>query len=119
MLQAPARRLCATGSSFPSSRAGQSLFTIDPAPFEAAVARAQAEVASAEATHAQAARNARRYKPLYEARAASQKDYDDALTTEGAADVLEARADAVIARDSMPPERLRALNPLCSRMRVA
>lgn len=75
-------------------RAGQSLFTIDPAPFEAAVARAQAEVASAEATHAQAARNARRYKPLFEARAASQKDYDDAVSAEeiAAAGLKAARA---------------------------
>lgn len=63
-------------------RAGQSLFTIDPAPFAAAVARAQAELASAEATHAQAARNAKRLKPLFEARAASQKDYDDAVSAE-------------------------------------
>ena len=63
-------------------RAGQSLFTIDPAPFEAAVARAEAEVASAQAAHAQAARNAKRYKPLFEAKAASQKDYDDAVSAE-------------------------------------
>lgn len=63
-------------------RAGQSLFTIDPAPFEAAVARAEAEAASAQAAHAQAARNAKRYKPLFEAKAASQKDYDDAVSAE-------------------------------------
>ena len=35
-------------------RAGDSLFTIDPAPFQAAVARAEAELASAEARRAQA-----------------------------------------------------------------
>lgn len=63
-------------------RAGQSLFTLDPAPFEAALARAQADVASAEAGLAQAARNARRYKPLYEAKAVSQKEYDDAVSAE-------------------------------------
>lgn len=63
-------------------REGQSLFTIDPAPFEAALARAQAEAASAQAAHAQAARNAARFKPLFEAQAASQKDYDDAVSAE-------------------------------------
>lgn len=75
-------------------RAGQSLFTIDPAPFEAAVARAEAEAASAQAAHAQAERNARRYKPLYEARAASQKDYDDAVSAQeiAAASLKAARA---------------------------
>src|SRR5215213_2461862 len=44
---------------------GQSLFTIDPAPFEAALARAQADVAAAEARVDQAKRNAARLKPLY------------------------------------------------------
>jgi membrane fusion protein, multidrug efflux system len=76
-------------------RAGESLFTIDPAPFEVAVARAEADVASAEASHAQAARNAKRYKPLYEAKAASQKDYDDAVSAE---EVAAANAKALRAR---------------------
>jgi len=76
-------------------RAGESLFTIDPAPFEVAVARAEADVASAEASLAQAARNAKRYKPLYESKAASQKDYDDAVSAE---EVAAANAKAARAR---------------------
>jgi membrane fusion protein (multidrug efflux system) len=63
-------------------RAGQSLFTIDPAPFEVAVSRAEADLAGAEANYAQASRNVKRFKPLYEAKAASQKDYDDAVSAE-------------------------------------
>ena len=43
---------------------GQSLFTIDPAPFQIALQRAQATVASAEAKLDQAQRNAARLKPL-------------------------------------------------------
>jgi biotin carboxyl carrier protein len=41
----------------------------------------------------------------------AQKDYDDALTTEGAVDVLEARADAVIAHEAydLAVDTLRAL----------
>jgi HlyD family secretion protein len=41
----------------------------------------------------------------------AQKDYDDALTTEGAVDVLEARADAVIAYEAydLAVDTLRAL----------
>jgi membrane fusion protein (multidrug efflux system) len=44
---------------------GESLFTIDPVPFETAVARAEADVAAAEARLEQARRNAARFKPLY------------------------------------------------------
>ncbi len=73
---------------------GQSLFTIDPAPFEAALARAQADVAAAEARVDQAKRNAARLKPLYAEKAVSQKEYDDAVSGEliGAADLKAARA---------------------------
>ena len=73
---------------------GQSLFTIDRAPYEAALARAQADVAAAQARAQQAARNAARLKPLYAEKAVSQKDYDDAVSAEqiGAADVKAAKA---------------------------
>jgi len=75
-------------------RAGQSLFALDAAPFEAAAARAEADVTAAEARLSLAARTARRLKPLYEAKAASQKDYDDAVSAEevAGADVKAARA---------------------------
>jgi membrane fusion protein, multidrug efflux system len=56
---------------------GQSLFTIDPKPFEAALARAVADVAAAEARYEQAKRNAARMKPLYAEKAVSQKENDD------------------------------------------
>jgi membrane fusion protein (multidrug efflux system) len=73
---------------------GQSLFTIDPKPFEAALARAVADVAAAEARYAQAQRNAARLKPLYAEKAVSQKEHDDAVSAEaiGAADVNAAQA---------------------------
>jgi membrane fusion protein (multidrug efflux system) len=74
--------------------AGQSLFTIDPAPYEAVATRSEADVVAAEARLANASRNARRLKPLFEQKAASQKDYDDAVSAEevSAADVKAARA---------------------------
>jgi membrane fusion protein (multidrug efflux system) len=73
---------------------GQSLYTIDPAPFEAALQRAVADVAAAEARYEQAKRNAARFKPLYAEKAVSQKEYDDAASAElvGAADVKAANA---------------------------
>jgi membrane fusion protein (multidrug efflux system) len=73
---------------------GQSLYTIDPAQFQAVAARAQADVAAAEARLEQAKRNVARFKPLYAEKAVSQKDYDDAVSAEqiGTADLKAARA---------------------------
>ena len=61
---------------------GQSLFTLDTAPYLNAAARAEADLASAEARLAQAQRQAVRLKPLIEAKAISQKDFDDAVSAE-------------------------------------
>src|SRR5258708_28133031 len=66
-------------------RAGQSLFTIDPVPFQAVVARAEADVAAAEARQASASRNAKGMKPLFDATAAPQRDYAEAVSPDGAA----------------------------------
>ena len=73
---------------------GQSLYTIDAAPFVAAAARAEAEVASAEARLAQARKNAARMKPLYAEKAVSQKEFDDSTSAEaiGEADLKSAKA---------------------------
>src|SRR3954471_22873618 len=54
---------------------GQSLYSIDAAPFEAAAARGKADVAAAEARYEQAKRNAARLKPLYAEKAVSQKEH--------------------------------------------
>jgi len=79
---------------------GESLFSIDPAPFETALARAEADVAGAQARLAQARRTAARLKPLYAERAVSQKDYDDAVSAEAIqeADLKSARARLAEAR---------------------
>lgn len=75
-------------------RQGQSLYTLDPAPFESALAAARADQAGAEARLAQAEHNAARLKPLFAAKAASQKEYDDAVSAEAIAqaDLKAARA---------------------------
>jgi membrane fusion protein (multidrug efflux system) len=80
---------------------GKSLYTIDRAPFESALARAEADVAGAEARHAQARRNAARLKPLIEAKAISQKDFDDAASAEQIAE-----ADLRVARARLTDARL-------------
>jgi len=75
-------------------RQGQSLYTLDPAPFQAALNRADADVASAEAKLAMSSRTLARLKPLWEARAVSQREYDDAASAEqvARADVKGAQA---------------------------
>lgn len=89
---------------------GQSLYTIDAAPFEAAVSRAEADVAAAQARYEQAQRNAARLKPLLAEKAVSQKESDDALSGEaiGAADLKAARARLTEAKLNLAYTRVEA-----------
>src|SRR5688572_5108513 len=91
-------------------RSGQSLYQIDAAPFEAAASRAEADVSAAEARLNAAQRNAARMKPLLAAKAASQKDVDDAVSAEdvAAADVKAARARLREARLNLEYTRVEA-----------
>ena len=75
--------------------AGQPLFQIAAAPYEAAMASARASVARAQANLAQASAQVRRYKPLVAANAVSRQDYDNAVAAEklAEADVAVAKAN--------------------------
>ncbi|MDE2297502.1 MAG: efflux RND transporter periplasmic adaptor subunit, partial [Burkholderiales bacterium] len=75
-------------------KAGQLLFQIDPAPYRATAASAQAALARAQANLAQASALAERYKPLLDANAISKQDYVNAVAAQqaGQADVAAARA---------------------------
>lgn len=75
-------------------KAGQSLFSLDAAPFAAVLARQEADLAAVQARLDQARRNAARLKPLRTGQLVSQKDYDDATSAESiaAADVGAAAA---------------------------
>jgi len=81
-------------------KAGQSLFSLDAAPFAAALARQEADLAAVQARLDQARRNAARLKPLRAEKAVSQKDLDDAESAESiaAADVKAAEAKVREAR---------------------
>jgi membrane fusion protein (multidrug efflux system) len=86
------KRLFVEGSDV---RAGQALFKIDPASYQALVASAQASVARAQAALTQAKAQAERYKPLVEANAISKQEYVNAVAAEktAEADVAVARAN--------------------------
>lgn len=75
-------------------RAGQRLFSIDPAPYAAAQSSAQASLAKAQANLSQTTMLAERYKPLVEANAISKQDYANAVVAQklAEADVAAARA---------------------------
>jgi len=81
-------------------KAGQLLFSIDPAPYTAAAASAQAALARDEANASQAKALADRYKPLVEANAVSKQEYVNAVATAkaSAADVAVSKAALDTAR---------------------
>ena len=79
---------------------GQSLFTVDPAPFQVALAKAEADLSVADVRLAQARRETARLKPVREAKAFSQKELDDSISAEqvAEAEVKSARARVSEAR---------------------
>jgi membrane fusion protein, multidrug efflux system len=87
------RRLFAEGADV---RAGQPLFTIDPAPYAAAHASAQATLARAQANLGQASALAERYKPLVEANAISKQDYANAVAAQKQAEAEVAAGRAAV-----------------------
>jgi membrane fusion protein, multidrug efflux system len=84
------KRLFREGSDV---KAGQALFTIDSAPYAAAVASARAGQARAEANVAQASALVDRYKPLVEANAISKQDYANAVAAQ-----KQAQADVAVGK---------------------
>lgn len=67
-------------------KAGQALFEIDRAPYEIALAQAKAEQAQQQARLDQARREAKRLKQLLAQKAISQREYDDAVSSEALAE---------------------------------
>ncbi len=75
-------------------RAGQPLFRIDSAPYQANVASAKAAVARAQANLGQTRALAERYKPLVEANAISKQEYANAVAAQKASEAEVAAAEA-------------------------
>jgi membrane fusion protein (multidrug efflux system) len=80
--------------------ASQRLYQIDPAPYRAALASAEAMLARAEAALASATALAERYKVLLAGNGVAQQDYDNAVAARGqaAADVATGKAAVQTAR---------------------
>lgn len=91
------KRLFTEGSEV---KAGQVLYQIDPAPYQAALASARAALGKAEASLTQARAQAERYKPLVEANAVSKQEYVNVVAAhrQAEADVAANRAAVQIAQ---------------------
>lgn len=101
------RRLFTEGAEV---RAGQPLYEIDPAPYQATLHRAEATLASAKAQLNAARLLAERYEPLQQRGVVSRQDYDNAMAGRlaGEAAVAAARAALESARIDMGYTQLRA-----------
>jgi membrane fusion protein (multidrug efflux system) len=97
-------------------KAGQTLFQIDPAPYQAALNSARANVGKAEANLNQAATQAARYKPLVEANAVSKQEYVNIVAAQKSAeaDVAAQRAALQIAQINTGYANVRA--PIAGRI---
>lgn len=77
-------------------KAGQILLQIDPAPFKAALNRAQGELARAEASLSETETVVRRYAPLVKIDAVSQQDFDAAKAAHNVARAARQSAAAEV-----------------------
>lgn len=93
-------------------RQGDSLFTIDPAPFQVALSRAEADLGVVEARLAQAKREAARLKAVIESRAVSQKELDDAVSAEQVSEAEVNSARARVAEATLNLEYTRVASPI-------
>jgi len=97
-------------------KAGDLLFQIDPAPFKAALSRAEAELARADAQLFQAQATVKRYEPLVKINAVSQQDFDVARATlrSTQADKRSAQANVETAKLDLGYAQVRA--PIAGRI---
>jgi membrane fusion protein (multidrug efflux system) len=95
--------------------AGQQLYQIDPAPFKANLAGAEASLAHARASLVAARLLAQRYKPLAEAHAVSQQDYDNAVASQAQAEADVASGEAALETARINLTYTRVLSPISGR----
>jgi membrane fusion protein (multidrug efflux system) len=101
------KRLFTEGSDV---KAGQVLYQIDPATYQAAFASAKAFESRAEANLIPARLKEERYKDLVKIKAVSQQDYDDAYAAlkQAEADVASTRASVETARINLAYTKVKA-----------
>ena len=91
-------------------KAGQQLFQVYIAPYQAAYDQAKAQLLNAQAAASRASGQLRRYAPLVKAHAVSSQDYDNTLATarEAEAQVAQAKANVEAAAVNLNYTHVRA-----------
>lgn len=97
-------------------QAGQTLYQIDPAPFQAQAAQAQANLASAAANREAARVRAQRYAPLARMQAISQQEYTDAQAAARQADAAVAQNQAALQTANINLRYTRVPAPISGRI---
>lgn len=97
-------------------KAGQALFQIDPAPYQAAFESAQASLAKAQANLSQAAAQAERNKPLAESRAISQQEYITSVAAAKGAEADVAAAKAAVTNAKLNLDYAHVTAPISGRI---
>lgn len=100
-------------------KAGELLYQIDPASYQAAQASAKATLARAEATASAARLKAKRQADLFAIEAISQQDNEDAQTALQQAEADVASARAALETTSINLERTRIVSPIAGRVEAS
>ena len=95
---------------------GDVLFTIDPRPYQAAVDRAQAQLAAAKARAAYTATESARGKRLLAARAIAKRDYEEKSNAARVASAQVLEAKAALEASLLDLEHTRIVAPIAGRM---
>ena len=98
---------------------GQTLYEIDPAPYQAALDSARGTLARAEANLAAANLKVDRYKGLLNTKAISQQDYDDAVASQGSynADIISGKAAVQTAQINL--DYTKVTSPVAGRIGIS
>ena len=95
---------------------GQLLYQIDPAPYQAAYAQAQAQLANAVAANRTAKLKAERYAELVKINGVAKQDADDAIAAAGQADANVAQAQAAVQSAKINLDYTRVTAPISGRI---
>jgi membrane fusion protein (multidrug efflux system) len=106
------KRFYAEGSDV---REGQQLYQIDPAPFEAALQQARAQLASAEASATSTELLAERYSRLIQTHAVSRQEYDNAIAQDKTASANIEAAKAAVKTAEINLGYTRVYSPISGR----
>jgi multidrug efflux system membrane fusion protein len=97
-------------------RAGELLFTIDPRPYEAAVAQAEANAAQQRASLALAVQDFKRVEGLIATKAISQQEYDQKKSAVAVSEAMVNSADAAVRTAKLNLEYCSVRSPINGRV---